>query len=61
MAYLVKITSRAGRDLAQLFQEINREHSDAALNWYLGLKAAIFSLEERPNRCPIAQKEDGLR
>ena len=31
MAYLIKITSRAERDLACLYEEINAEHSDAAL------------------------------
>jgi hypothetical protein len=31
MAYLIKITSRAERDLARLYEEINAEHSDAAL------------------------------
>src|SRR4051812_3859504 len=51
MEYLVSITSRAERDLAQLFTQINAENSSAALKWYLGLKEAILSLEEHPNRC----------
>ena len=33
MAYLVTITSRAERDLAHLYEEINAEHSYAALRW----------------------------
>ena len=53
MAYLVSITSRAERDLAQLYLEINAEHSDAALNWYRALKEATLGLEEQPNRCPL--------
>jgi plasmid stabilization system protein ParE len=61
MAYLVKITSRAERDLAQLYEAINAEHSEAALKWYLGLKLAILSLKEHPNRCPRARKKDHLR
>jgi toxin ParE1/3/4 len=61
MVYLVKITSRAGRDLADLFQEINAEHSDAALKWYWGLKEAVLSLQEHPNRCPMARKKGELR
>jgi plasmid stabilization system protein ParE len=61
MAYLVKITSRAGRDLARLFQEINAEHSDAAFKWYWGLKEAILSLQEHPNRCPVTRKKGALR
>jgi len=61
MAYLVNITSRAERDLADLYRRINAEHSDAALEWYLGLKEAILSLEEQPNRCPVTRKNDKLR
>ncbi len=61
MAYLVRITSRAERDLAHLFEEINAEHSGAALKWYRGLKKAILSLENRPNRCPVTRKRDNLR
>jgi toxin ParE1/3/4 len=61
MAYLVKITSRAERDLAVLYGEINAEHSEAAMNWYQGLKEAILSLEEHPNRCPVTRKIGKLR
>jgi hypothetical protein len=38
MAYVVKITPHAERDLAQLYRQINAEYSDAALEWYEGLK-----------------------
>jgi plasmid stabilization system protein ParE len=61
MAYLVRITSRAERDLAHLYGEINAEHSDGALKWYLGLKEAILSLEVQPNRCPVTRRRDKLR
>ena len=61
MAYLVNITSRAERDLAQLYWQIDAEYSDAALKWYRGLKPAILSLEEQPNRCPVTRKSDKLR
>jgi hypothetical protein len=46
MAYLVNITSRAERDLTQLYRQINAEYSGAALKWYRGLKEAFLSLEE---------------
>jgi toxin ParE1/3/4 len=61
MAYLVKITSRAGSDLAQLYKEINAEHSEAALKWYRGLKSAVLSLKEKPDRCPVTRKKSELR
>jgi toxin ParE1/3/4 len=61
MAYLVNITPRAERDLVQLYSQINAENSSAALKWYLGLKEAILSLEEHPNRCPAIRTKDKLR
>jgi plasmid stabilization system protein ParE len=61
MAYLVNITSRAERDLAHLYEDINAEHSGAALKWYRGLKDAILSLEEQPNRSPVTPEKRQLR
>jgi hypothetical protein len=58
MAYLVSITSRAERDLAHGYREINATDSDAALKWYLGLKAAILRLEGQPYRCPVTRRRD---
>lgn len=60
MAYLVRLTVRAQRDLALLFHEKNAEHSDAALKWYRGLKKAILSLEDHPGRCPATPEHPGL-
>ena len=37
------------------------EHSDAALQWYKGLKQAILSLDEFPNRCPVTPESNRLR
>jgi toxin ParE1/3/4 len=61
MVYLVNITSRAERDLARLYEEINAAHSDAALKWYRALKKAILSLAKQPNRCPLIRKRGKLR
>ncbi|HUJ23657.1 MAG TPA: type II toxin-antitoxin system RelE/ParE family toxin [Bryobacteraceae bacterium] len=61
MTYFVNVTARAERDLALLFDLINAEHSDDALKWYQGLKEAIFSLEEQPNRCPETPENSKLR
>jgi plasmid stabilization system protein ParE len=46
MAYLVRLTSRAQRDLSDLFQEIQAERVEAAFDWYVRLRDAILSLEE---------------
>ena len=61
MAYLVSITSRAERDLAQLYHQINAENSGAALKWYLGPKKAVLGLEKHPNRRPAIRTKDKLR
>jgi plasmid stabilization system protein ParE len=61
MAYLVKITPRAERDVAGLYREINAGESHAALKWYRGLKEAILSLEEHPARCPVTPEKKQLR
>ena len=60
-AYLVNITLRAERDLFHLFNQINAADSDAALKWYRGLRDAILSLEEHPNRCPTTPDKTDLR
>jgi plasmid stabilization system protein ParE len=61
MAYLVNITTRAQRDLALLFDNINAEDSAAALKWSRGLRDAILSLEEQPNRCPTTPEGAAFR
>jgi toxin ParE1/3/4 len=61
MAYLVDITPHAERDLAALYKQIDAEYSQAAMEWYLGIKEAILSLEEHPNRCPVTRQKDKLR
>jgi toxin ParE1/3/4 len=61
MAYLVNITARAERDFAELYQQINAAHSEAALKWYRGFKEALLSLEEYPNRCPVTPESDKFR
>jgi toxin ParE1/3/4 len=61
MAYLVRIASRAERDLASLYDEINAPQATTAREWYRGLKHAILSLAEKPNRCPVTPESKRLR
>jgi plasmid stabilization system protein ParE len=61
MEYLVKVTTRAERDFAILYQDINAEESGAALKWYRGLKEAVLSLGENPERCPVTPEKKQLR
>jgi toxin ParE1/3/4 len=61
MAYLVNITPRAERDLAYLYEDLNADDSEAAQTWYRGLKHAILTLAEYPNRCPPTPETNKLR
>ena len=61
MAYLVRVTSRAERDLTHLYKAINAVHSEAAREWYLDLKKSILSLRLKPHRCPVVRERNGLR
>ncbi len=61
MAYLVHIAERAERDFASLYEEIGAARSLEALRWYRGLKRAVLSLEELPNRCPATPENPRLR
>lgn len=61
MAYLVKITARAERDLALLYEEIHAGSSSAARRWYQGLKETILGLEDAPNIWPATHEARQLR
>ena len=61
MAFSVNITARAERDLAALYAEIDAVESLAARKWYLGLRQAILSLEELPERAPVIRSPGGIR
>jgi plasmid stabilization system protein ParE len=61
MAYRVNLTARAGRDLTQLFEDIRARDSSAARDWYEGLKEAILSLREQPQRCPVTPEDNRFR
>lgn len=59
--YAVIMTSRAERDRAGIYEEINAENSEAALKWYWGLKESVFSLERLPHRCSAIRKKGQIR
>jgi plasmid stabilization system protein ParE len=61
VAYVVRLTARAERDLADLYEAINAESSEAALEWYSGLATAIRSLDHHPNRCPVVPEDSSFR
>ena len=47
--------------MALLYGEINAGDSEAALQWYRGLKDAILSLEYHPHRCPRTPENHKFR
>ncbi|PYV82825.1 MAG: hypothetical protein DMG93_10610 [Acidobacteria bacterium] len=61
MAYRVKISARAERDLMEIYEHIRAEESERAKNWYFGLGETILSLHNMPGRCPTAPENRKLR
>ena len=52
---------RAERDLAAIYRRTEAGTSDAALNWYIGLRESIRSLGDSPSRCPVTPENDQFR
>ena len=61
MGYLLNLAARAERDFADLYDEINAEHSDAAFKWYRGFEEVILTLQDQPKRCPLTPESDKVR
>jgi plasmid stabilization system protein ParE len=61
MAYLVKVSHRAERDLEDIYAAVNAEHSDMAFQWFNRLERALLTLEESPQRCPVTREDTQLR
>ena len=61
MGYLLNLAARAERDFADLYDEINAEHSDAAFKWYRGFEEVILTLQDQPKRCPLTPESAKVR
>lgn len=61
MAYHVRIMPRAERDLWIIYESIGARSSDAAFKWYAGLRDAIRTLSNTPNRRPTTPEDANLR
>lgn len=61
MAYRVRVTARAKRDLARIYDRIDAGSSGAARAWFDGLWDWIGRLGENPNRCPFTPENAQLR
>jgi plasmid stabilization system protein ParE len=59
MAFRVEISPRAFQDLDEIAQYIKENSSfEQAEKWFNGIIAAIRTLEEMPNRCPVAEESE---
>jgi len=61
MGYRVSIGPRAERDLEDLYLSVDAQDSPLAYRWYEGLKRAILSLQDRPNRTPRTPENKRIR
>jgi toxin ParE1/3/4 len=61
MAYRVRLMPRARRDLSALYESIGARDSDAAFKWYCGLKGAVLTLRNNPDRCPVTPENNDHR
>lgn len=61
MAYAVSLAARAERDLADIYEHIHAADSAVALGWFEGLRRAIFTLQEHPDRCVVTPESKKLR
>lgn len=58
MTYRVIPTTAADRELEDAYHYIASDNPAAAAKWYNGCLAAMRSLGEFPNRCPLAPEND---
>lgn len=54
MAYRVELAKAAESDLEELYRWLIERAPSQGATWFNGLERAILSLNEHPQRCPIA-------
>ncbi len=60
MVFRVEISPSALADAEEAFLWIQQESPAIADEWYNGLVDAILSLENFPNRCPLAPESEDI-
>jgi small subunit ribosomal protein S16 len=53
VAYVVDLTARAERDLAEIYERVHAAESATALRWFERLEREILTLQEHPHRCAL--------
>jgi plasmid stabilization system protein ParE len=54
MAYRVEIARNAEAELEELYLWVVARAPQQGSKWFNGLERAVLSLDERPERCPVA-------
>jgi plasmid stabilization system protein ParE len=60
VAYQVRITGRARADIDQAVAWLANRSERAARHWHAALREKVLSLEEHPERCPLAAEAESL-
>ncbi len=58
MAYSVRITARALREIDAALEWVSRRSRAAAARWHERLMEAVRSLEDHPERCDLAPESE---
>jgi plasmid stabilization system protein ParE len=58
MAHVTHITERALREIDEALKWRAQRSITRAVRWYVELMASIRSLEENPERCPLAPESE---
>jgi toxin ParE1/3/4 len=61
MAYRVELTARASQNLRRISRDIDTADSEQARAWFIGLEAAVLSLDEHSARSPVTPEYSSLR
>lgn len=61
MTYQIRLTERALRDLALIYQEIEASTSIHAFRWFNELARVILSLDQHPGRGTVIQARASIR
>lgn len=58
MKYEVVLTEEAERNLHAAYEWYDSRSAEAARRWYDGIVRAMASLEQSPERCPLARENE---
>lgn len=58
MVYRVDLTPRAVSDIEEAFQYIDQAGPTCSKRWLLGLMDTVYSLEDMPERFPVAPESE---